>query len=69
MITTDPAPMQCLLLQKRLAASASEVTAYYFDLPHSPFIYQYYNDGKNIFGAVVDKKGNCLQYLPKIEPN
>lgn len=67
MITTDPAARQCFLLQQRLAAS--EVVSYYFDIPDSPFIYQYYNDGKNIFGAVVDKRGNCLQYLPKIEPN
>ena len=67
MISTDPAARQCFLLQQRLAAS--EVVSYYFDLPHSPFIYQYCNDGKNIFGAVLDKKGNFLQYLPKVELN
>ena len=67
MITTDPPSRGCFLLQRRLAAA--ETTKYYFDIPSSPFIHQYYNDGKELFGAVVDKRGNFLQYLPKIEPN
>jgi hypothetical protein len=67
MISVDPPSRECFLLQKRMAAK--ETTAYYFELPGSPFIFQYHNDGTGLFGAIADKRGNCLKYLPKIELN
>lgn len=53
----------------RMRIAAKETTAYYFDIPQSPFVYQFHNDGKNLFGSIADKCGNMLQYVPKWDLN
>lgn len=73
MINLDVA-RQFHLYQQRLARTAQHVD-YFFDLPNSPYLYQYHNDGKGVFGAVFKRDRNfnpCRDfraYLPKVACN
>lgn len=55
------------LYQKRLAQR--ETLSYFVDIPCSPYMMQYHNDGREIFGALYDKRKNFQQYIPKVDPN
>ena len=56
-------------LYKRRIADTPQRISYFFDFPCSPFTYQYHSANGKLFGAVVDKKGNFLSYIQKVEFN